>query len=681
MNGRGAIVPRAAALTASVALSLAIIHGTALAMSAPIHTSSACATWAPGPWGAGTEVAASVAYDPATGQLLMFGGSVGGVGQKETSLWTGSRWTLLSPADSPSARLDATMAYDPVTSQLLLFGGWDGGWPYDDTWIWTGTNWEQQSPETSPPARLLAVMSFDTSTSQLILFGGSTLSTNLGDTWIWTGMNWVQDHPSVSPSARQAASMGESRDGQLVLFGGNNNYGFFDDTWTWNGAEWQRRHPSTSPSARVSATVAYDSSDGQLVLFGGGRAGGGAYADTWVWTDSNWAQQHPALSPPATGATALVYDPVTNVLVLEGVPYPDSPGRAWFYESSCRAPGKPSSLSAIATAEGTVELSWSAPASDGGMPITEYEVISDPNCGSCSGISTSATRTILHGLRDGVRYRFAVAAQNVLGAGPSSPTSAQVLVMIEQGYWRVAADGRVFGAGAATVAGDTSTSSGPLAGVVGSLDGNGCLAVTSAGEVRVLGDIGYYGDLPSKGVTVDDIVGIAATPDRRGYWLVGRDGGIFAFGDARYHGSSSGTSAHDIVGMLGTPDGDGYWLVARDGGIFAFGDARFVGSLPGLNLRVSDVSGMAAVPGGQGYVLVGSDGGIFIFGSAARYRGSLPARGVHVDDIVGIAPTVGEFGYWLAGADGSVYSFGNAQVFPATSGVASNLPVTAFVGI
>jgi hypothetical protein len=33
------------------------------------------------------------------------------------------------------------------------------------------------------------------------------------------------------------------------------------------------------------------------------------------------------------------------------------------------------------------------------------------------------------------------------------------------------------------------------------------------------------------------IVAIAPTPDGGGYWLVGQDGGIFAFGDAQYHGS------------------------------------------------------------------------------------------------------------------------------------------------
>jgi hypothetical protein len=32
-----------------------------------------------------------------------------------------------------------------------------------------------------------------------------------------------------------------------------------------------------------------------------------------------------------------------------------------------------------------------------------------------------------------------------------------------------------------------------------------------------------------------------------------------------------------VVGMAATPDGMGHWLVAADGGVFAFGDAGFFG--------------------------------------------------------------------------------------------------------
>ncbi len=70
------------------------------------------------------------------------------------------------------------------------------------------------------------------------------------------------------------------------------------------------------------------------------------------------------------------------------------------------------------------------------------------------------------------------------------------------------------------------------------------------------------------------VVGIAGTPSGQGYWLVASDGGIFAYGDAGFYGSTgSMTLNKPIVGMASTATGKGYWLVASDGGIFAFGDA------------------------------------------------------------------------------------------------------------
>ena len=42
---------------------------------------------------------------------------------------------------------------------------------------------------------------------------------------------------------------------------------------------------------------------------------------------------------------------------------------------------------------------------------------------------------------------------------------------------------------------------------------------------------------------------------------------------------------HPIVGMATTPDGKGYWLVAKDGGLFAFGDAHFYGSATKISRR------------------------------------------------------------------------------------------------
>ena len=57
--------------------------------------------------------------------------------------------------------------------------------------------------------------------------------------------------------------------------------------------------------------------------------------------------------------------------------------------------------------------------------------------------------------------------------------------------------------------------------------------------------------------------------------------------------------AQPIVGMAATPDGQGYWLVASDGGIFSYGDAKFYGSTGAIHLN-QPIVGMAATPDGQG---------------------------------------------------------------------------------
>ena len=64
-------------------------------------------------------------------------------------------------------------------------------------------------------------------------------------------------------------------------------------------------------------------------------------------------------------------------------------------------------------------------------------------------------------------------------------------------------------------------------------------------------------------------MGIAASPDGGGYWLVGADGGVFGFGDARFHGSTgrSGTGP-PVVGMAPVTGGGGYLLANTAGVIY-----------------------------------------------------------------------------------------------------------------
>ena len=179
------------------------------------------------------------------------------------------------------------------------------------------------------------------------------------------------------------------------------------------------------------------------------------------------------------------------------------------------------------------------------------------------------------------------------------------------------------------------------------------------GGVFSFGTAKFYGSIGNIPLN-KQIVGMAAKPDGSGYWFVGSDGGIFAY-KAPFWGSAGNVRlSKPIVGMAATPSGKGYWLVASDGGIFAFGDAGFYGSTGAMPLN-KPIVGMATTPSGRGYWLVASDGGIFAFGDA-RFFGSTGSMALN-QPIVGMTSTPSGNGYWFVASDGGIFGFGDAPFF------------------
>ncbi len=151
------------------------------------------------------------------------------------------------------------------------------------------------------------------------------------------------------------------------------------------------------------------------------------------------------------------------------------------------------------------------------------------------------------------------------------------------------------------------------------------------------------------------IVGMAATPDGKGYWLVAADGGIFSYGDAQFFGSTGAITLNSpIVGMAATRDGKGYWLVAADGGIFNYGDALFEGSAGDANLPDPAI-GMVASPDGAGYLIATQNGVVLPYGDAQAYGGlSLDPTATQISAIIGNNHGTG---YWLLDPQAWQYSF------------------------
>jgi hypothetical protein len=103
--------------------------------------------------------------------------------------------------------------------------------------------------------------------------------------------------------------------------------------------------------------------------------------------------------------------------------------------------------------------------------------------------------------------------------------------------------------------------------------------------------------------------------------MAASDGGIFAFGDAGFFGSTGSIKlAKRIQQMASTPSGKGYWMVAGDGGIFAFGDAGFFGSAADATneKRIVDIAPSAT---GKGYYITATNGAVYSYGDAKNYGG------------------------------------------------------------
>ena len=166
---------------------------------------------------------------------------------------------------------------------------------------------------------------------------------------------------------------------------------------------------------------------------------------------------------------------------------------------------------------------------------------------------------------------------------------------------------------------------------------------------------------------------MASTRSGKGYWLVAWDGGIFTFGDARFHGSTGAMHLNrPVVGMAPTPSGKGYWLVASDGGIFTFGDA----ALPRLDRRRSGSCHRSSAwrrrraAGATGW----SRPTAACSPSATRASTDRWAARPLPAPVIGLVPTKTGKGYWLELADASVVA---RSATPATSATADAAVRTA----
>jgi hypothetical protein len=202
--------------------------------------------------------------------------------------------------------------------------------------------------------------------------------------------------------------------------------------------------------------------------------------------------------------------------------------------------------------------------------------------------------------------------------------------------------------------------------------GSGYWMVGADGVVYAFGGAGNFGNAGTS--AAEDL---EPTPSGNGYWVVTALGTVFPFGDARGLGGIDGrlASGERVTSMSSTPSGGGYWLFTSLGRVVAFGDAPHLGDMAGTRLNGAVLDSIPT-PSGRGYYMVASDGGIFTFGDA-DFRGSMGGARLNAP-VQSLVPDGDGVGYWLVASDGGIFAF-DADFHGSMGGERLNRPITGMV--
>ena len=258
------------------------------------------------------------------------------------------------------------------------------------------------------------------------------------------------------------------------------------------------------------------------------------------------------------------------------------------------------------------------------------------------------------------------------------------------GYWLDGSDGGIFTFGSAQFYGSTGSLKlqRPVVGIVPTADKAGYWLDASDGGIFAFGDSGFYGSIPGLGLhpagsgmpnSLDaPIVGMVPSADGGGYFMVASDGGVFAFGDARFAGSCPGMGGCSGAAVAVMPDasGNGYWLVTQTGHVYTFGDASYFGAPGPLSVPVTSA---VRTPDGKGYWILFANGTLDNYGDAGNV-GSPAGQFGGLNPANAIFTTSDGGGYWVASANGSVDNYGDAPNEGSMAGTHLNGSIIAATG-
>ena len=127
----------------------------------------------------------------------------------------------------------------------------------------------------------------------------------------------------------------------------------------------------------------------------------------------------------------------------------------------------------------------------------------------------------------------------------------------------------------------------------------GYRVLTTDGQVITIGKANKLGSPRDKGLAAGQA--IAGVPGRDAYLTADPTGRVLGFGGAA---GGSPKAAIQAAAMASTPSGQGYWVLTPQGGVYAFGQAKHHGSLSRSGVKAQGVK-IRSTPSGVGYWILG----------------------------------------------------------------------------
>jgi|GEM_PF-5439095 len=248
----------------------------------------------------GPRTFAAAATDTDSGRSFLYGGSRVLFGTTPTADWALSdfwvfdgQWTELARTGAPGPRIESSMAYDPRSQRLVLFGGYrispSGEYEFlGDTWVWNGAAWRELELEHDGglPAQGGTAMEYSPERGTVVLWARSA-DKQRGQLWELAETQWRRLGPPLPP--RYLAVLKQSPAvGGLVLFGGWDGAARVDSTSVFRSGGWTKLDSMQRPRGRNHAAAAVDPRG--RVLVHGGHDGTSVFGDLWSLDSTGWRQ-------------------------------------------------------------------------------------------------------------------------------------------------------------------------------------------------------------------------------------------------------------------------------------------------------------------------------------------------------------------------------------------------------